>query len=148
MTVEVAPLPAEQTGNKPPRAEQKARKQQEQLARKEILAPVQRTLTLASIIVAIASVCTVVPFVLIVEACRELLADPVDTDRVWRLLWAAVIVLVVRGLLQVLALTWTHLVDAGFQLAVRRSLAAKLTKVPLGWFGRARLRRGEEVSPG
>lgn len=32
-------------------------------------------------------------------------------------------------------MTWTHLLDAGYQLAVRRALAAKLTRVPLGWFG-------------
>lgn len=135
MTVELAPLPAAETGNRPPKAVLKARKQQEALARKEILAPVQRTLTLASIVVAIASVCTVVPFVLIVAACRELLEDQADTDLVWRLLLAAVLVLVVRGLLQAAALTWSHLVDAGYQLTVRRLLAAKLTKVPLGWFG-------------
>ncbi|MEU7142862.1 ABC transporter ATP-binding protein [Nocardia sp. NPDC046473] len=135
MTVEVAPLPAAETGNRPPRAVQKARKQQEALARKEILAPVRRTLTLASVVMAVASVCAVVPFVLIVEACRELLADQVDTDRVWRLVWAAMLVLLARGLLQALALTWSHLVDAGYQLTVRRALAAKLTRVPLGWFG-------------
>lgn len=135
MTVEVAPLPAAETGNRPPRAVQKARKQQEALARKEILAPVRRTLTLASLVMAVASVCSVVPFILIVEACRELLADQVDTDRVWRLVWAAMIVLLARGLLQALALTWSHLVDAGYQLTVRRALAAKLTRVPLGWFG-------------
>ncbi|MFD6160258.1 ABC transporter ATP-binding protein [Nocardia sp. NPDC060256] len=135
MTVEVAPLPAAETGNRPPRAVQKARKQQEALARKEILAPVRRTLTLASMLMAVASVCAVVPFILIVEACRELLADQVDTDRVWRLVWAAMLVLLARGLLQALALTWSHLVDAGYQLTVRRALAAKLTRVPLGWFG-------------
>ncbi|MEU6188415.1 ABC transporter ATP-binding protein [Nocardia sp. NPDC047038] len=135
MTVEVAPLPAAQTGNRPPRAVLKERKQQEAQARKEILAPVRGPLTVASIVMAVASACAVVPFVLIVAACRELLEDQVDTDRVWRQLTIAVLVLVVRALLQAAALTWTHLVDAGYQLAVRRALAAKLTRVPLGWFG-------------
>ncbi|MFI9406400.1 ABC transporter ATP-binding protein [Nocardia sp. NPDC052316] len=135
MTVQVAPLPAAETGNRPPRAVQQARKKAEAAARKEILAPVRAALTLASLIMAVASICAVVPFVLIVEACRELLADQVDTDRVWRLVVAAMIVLVARGLLQALALTWSHLVDAGYQLTVRRALAAKLSRVPLGWFG-------------
>ncbi|MFE7744906.1 ABC transporter ATP-binding protein [Nocardia sp. NPDC057455] len=135
MTVEVAPLPAAQTGNRPPKAVLKERKQQEARARKEILAPVRGPLTVASVIMAVASACAVVPFVLIVAACRELLADHVDTDRVWRLLTIAVLVLVARALLQAAALTWTHLVDAGYQLTVRRALAAKLTRVPLGWFG-------------
>lgn len=135
MTVEAAPLTAADTGNRPPRAQQKAQKQREAQARKEILAPVNGALTVASLIVAVASVANVVPFVLIVEACRELLAARVDTDRVWTLLWSAVLVLVVRGLLQAVALSWSHHVDGGFQLAVRRSLADKLTRVPLGWFG-------------
>jgi ATP-binding cassette subfamily B protein/ATP-binding cassette subfamily B protein IrtA len=135
MTVEVAPLPAAQTGNRPPKTVLKERKQQEARARKEILAPVRGPLTVASVIMAVASACAVVPFVLIVEACRELLRDQVDTDRVWRLLTIAVLVLVARALLQAAALTWTHLVDAGYQLTVRRALAAKLARVPLGWFG-------------
>ncbi|WP_067571144.1 ABC transporter ATP-binding protein [Nocardia acidivorans] len=125
MTVEVAP----------DKAAAKARKQREARARKEILAPVGGVLTLASLLVAIASVCAVVPFLLIVSACRELLNDTVDTDRVWRLLLVAVVVLVARALLQAVALTWSHLVDAGFQLTLRRLLADKLTRVPLGWFG-------------
>lgn len=135
MTVEVAPLPAAETGNRPPRAVQKQRKQAETKARREILAPVRATLTIASLLVAIASVCVVVPFILIVEVCRELLRDPVDTDRVWRLLAIAVIVLAVQAGLQAVAMTWSHLTDAGYQLTVRRLLAGKLTRVPLGWFG-------------
>ncbi|MFC9661291.1 ABC transporter ATP-binding protein [Nocardia sp. NPDC127606] len=135
MTVQVAPPPGAESGNRLPKAAAKAQKQQEALARKEILAPVSGMLTVASLIVALASVCSVVPFLLIVAACRELLNSPVDTDRVWWLFGAAVIVLVVRALLQVVALSWSHAVDAGYQLTLRRLLAAKLTRVPLGWFG-------------
>ncbi|MEV6069876.1 ABC transporter ATP-binding protein [Nocardia sp. NPDC052001] len=132
MTVEVAPDKAARALEK---TEAKARKQREARARKEILAPVAGTLSLASLIVAVASVCAVVPFLLIVEACRELLRTQVDTDRVWRLLLIAVLVLVARAVLQAVALTWSHLVDAGYQLSLRRLLADKLTRVPLGWFG-------------
>ncbi|MBL1075261.1 ABC transporter ATP-binding protein [Nocardia sp. 2] len=138
MTVDVAPPPAAGESvpdGKTAKAEAKQRRQRESLARKEILAPVSGTLTLASLIVAVASICAVVPFLLIVEACRELLATTVDTDRVWRLLLIAVVLLVVRAVLQAVALTWSHLVDAGFQLTLRRLLADKLTRVPLGWFG-------------
>ncbi|MCX4093144.1 ABC transporter ATP-binding protein [Nocardia sp. alder85J] len=137
MTVEAAPLPAADTGNRPPRSVVKQRKARETAARKEILAPVQRTLTGASVIVFLTSVGAVVPFILIVEACRELLAPHPDTDRVWRLLGLAVAVLVVRALWQAVALTWSHLSDARFQLTVRRTLAEKLTRVPLGWFERS-----------
>ncbi|MEV4153907.1 ABC transporter ATP-binding protein [Nocardia salmonicida] len=135
MTVQVAPPPGAESGNRLPKAAAKAQKQREALARKEILAPVAGMLTVASLIVALASVCSVVPFILIVAACRELLNSPVDTDRVWWLFGAAVLVLVVRAFLQVVALSWSHAVDAGYQLTLRRLLAAKLTRVPLGWFG-------------
>ncbi|WP_405149725.1 ABC transporter ATP-binding protein/permease [Nocardia salmonicida] len=135
MTVQVAPPPGAEPGNRLPKAAAKAQKQREALARKEILAPVSGMLTVASLIVALASVCSVVPFLLIVAACRELLNSPADTDRVWWLFGAAVLVLVVRAFLQVVALSWSHAVDAGYQLTLRRLLAAKLTRVPLGWFG-------------
>ncbi|MEV0252312.1 ABC transporter ATP-binding protein [Nocardia sp. NPDC050712] len=134
MTVEVTPLPAAETGNRKPKAQAKTRKQQEAQARKEILAPVRTPLLLASVIMAVASVCLVLPFVFVVDACRELLADQVDTDRVWRLLALAGLVLGARALLQAIALTWSHLVDGSYQLSLRRLLAAKLTRVPLGWF--------------
>ncbi|MFD6353625.1 ABC transporter transmembrane domain-containing protein [Nocardia tengchongensis] len=92
-------------------------------------------LTAAGLIVAVAAVCSVVPFLLIVSACRELLRDTPDADRVWRLLLIAVLVLVARAILQTVALTWSHAVDARYQLTLRRLLADKLTRVPLGWFG-------------
>ncbi|MGW4367616.1 ABC transporter ATP-binding protein [Nocardia takedensis] len=142
MTVEVTSQPATETGNRPPnavgeddKARARAEKRRQALASKEILAPVRGALTAASAVMALAAICTVTPFILIVAACRELLEPEVDTDAVWRLVWAAVAVLAVRGLLQAGALTWSHLVDAGYQLTVRRALAAKLTRVPLGWFG-------------
>ncbi|WP_280377816.1 ABC transporter ATP-binding protein [Nocardia wallacei] len=118
----------------PDRVALKQRKKADAAARKQILAPVNGALTLASLVIVLASVCAVVPFVLIVEACRELLSTPVDSDRVWVLVISAVVVLVVRGLLEAGALVWTHLLDARFQLTLRQLLAAKLTRVPLGWF--------------
>lgn len=135
MTVQVAPPPGAESGNRPPRAVAKAKKKAEAAARKEILAPVSGMLTVASLIVAVASVCAVVPFILIVEACRELLSTPVDTGRVWWLFGAAVAVLILRAILQVVTLLWSHAADANHQLSLRRQLATKLTRVPLGWFG-------------
>ncbi|MFE2958666.1 ABC transporter ATP-binding protein [Nocardia tengchongensis] len=117
------------------KAEAKARRRREAAARKEILAPVAGPLTAAGLVVAVAAVCSVVPFLLIVSACRELLRDTPDADRVWRLLLIAVLVLVARAILQTVALTWSHAVDARYQLTLRRLLADKLTRVPLGWFG-------------
>ncbi|WP_245557870.1 ABC transporter transmembrane domain-containing protein [Nocardia thailandica] len=135
MTVEEAALPAARAGNRPPREAAKAKKQAEARARQEIMAPVRVPLLIASLLTVLVSAATVVPFVLVVEACRELLDDPIDTDRVWRLFLLAALVLAGRAVLQAVILTGTHLVDGGFQLAVRRRLARKLSRVPLGWFG-------------
>ena len=140
MTVDIEPVESQDTAAKPAeplqpdRVALKQQKRADGLARKQILAPVSSTLTWASLLVVLSSVCSVVPFILIVEACRELLSTPIDTGRVWWLVIAAVLVLVLRGLLQVVALVWTHAVDASFQLGLRQMLAAKLTRVPLGWF--------------
>ncbi|MGW4247197.1 ABC transporter ATP-binding protein [Nocardia sp. NPDC004722] len=145
MTVESPPAVEAQTLDPGPgaaeggapdaKAEAKARRRREAQARKEILAPVSGPLSIAGVIVAVAAVCSVLPFLLIVSACRELLAATPDADRVWRLLLFAVLVLVVRAILQAAALTWSHAVDARYQLSLRRLLADKLTRVPLGWFG-------------
>ncbi|MFE3188798.1 ABC transporter ATP-binding protein [Nocardia sp. NPDC059240] len=145
MTVESPPAVEAQTLDPGPgaadggvpdaKAEAKARRRREAQARKEILAPVSGPLTIAGLIVAVAAVCSVLPFLLIVSACRELLAATPDTDRVWRLLLFAVLVLVARAVLHAAALTWSHAVDARYQLSLRRLLADKLTRVPLGWFG-------------
>ncbi|PSR63822.1 ABC transporter ATP-binding protein [Nocardia sp. MDA0666] len=118
----------------PDRVALKQQRRADGLARKQVLAPVNGALSLASLVVVVSSICAVVPFILIVEACRELLSAPIDKDRVWTLVIAAVVVLVLRGLLQAAALVWTHMVDAKFQLTLRQLLAAKLTRVPLGWF--------------
>ncbi|OZF26335.1 ABC transporter ATP-binding protein [Rhodococcus sp. 14-2483-1-2] len=134
MTVRSGPLAAGEAGNRLPRTVAKQKKKEEADARREILAPVRTALNTASVIVAVASVCAVVPFVLIVELCRELLSEEVDTTRVSQLLSAAVITLGLRIVLQAVAMTLSHLTDAGFQLSVRRALAEKLTRVPLGWF--------------
>ncbi|NKY89556.1 ABC transporter ATP-binding protein [Nocardia veterana] len=125
---------APDTALEPDRVALKQQRRADGIARKQVLAPVSGALTLAGLVIVLSSVCAVVPFILIVEACRELLGRPIDEGRVWGLVIAAVVVLALRGLLQAAALVWTHLVDASFQLTLRQLLAAKLTRVPLGWF--------------
>ncbi|OHV48852.1 ABC transporter [Pseudofrankia sp. BMG5.36] len=123
------------SANPPPdRAALKQQARRDKAAAKQLLAPVSRSISLAGLLVAVAAVCAVVPLVLIVEACRRLSREPVDTGTVTGLVVAAFLVLAFRGLLQVIGLVWAHQIDAGFQLSLRRQLAAKLSRVPLGWF--------------
>ena len=98
------------------------------------LGPVKTRLTLASAIVALASLCAVVPFILIAEMSRELLSTTPDPTRVRMLLLTALGILGLRGLLSSAAMLWSHMIDADHQYTLRQLLAAKLTRVPLGWF--------------
>ncbi|MFE7195096.1 ABC transporter ATP-binding protein [Microbacterium oxydans] len=111
-----------------------ASKRRQRTADAYALGPVKTRLALASAIVAVASLCAVVPFILIAEMGRELLSGTADWPRVWMLLLIALGILGVRGLLSSAAMLWSHVIDAGHQFTLRRLLAAKLTRVPLGWF--------------
>lgn len=113
-------------------ADPRAVKRAEREARAFILAPISGRLTVASLIVLVASVCAVAPFVLIVEASRLLLDG--DPGAARRTALIAIAVLGVRGLLYSGSLLWTHFLDNRNQLTLRTMLAAKLTRVPLGWF--------------
>ncbi|MBF6209739.1 ABC transporter ATP-binding protein [Nocardia puris] len=122
------------TGDRPETvADPKQAKQAEKAARAAILAPVRGRLAIASAIVFASAVCAVLPFVLIVEAARRLLDG--DTTAVWQPVLVALILLGLRGMLYSGALLWTHVIDADNQLHLRQSLADKLRRVPLGWFG-------------
>ncbi|WP_217181105.1 ABC transporter ATP-binding protein [Streptomyces sp. AC495_CC817] len=109
-------------------------RERQRRADRRILGPVSARLTTASAVVAIASLCAVVPFILIAEVCRELLVRPTDWEGVWTLLLSALVILGVRGLLQSGAMLWSHLIDSAHQFTLRQLLAGKLSRVPLGWF--------------
>lgn len=115
-------------------AARRTAKERQRRADRQILGALSSRLTVASVIVAIASLCAVVPFILIAEVCRELLGATPEWSRVWMLLLTALGILGVRGLLQSGALLWSHLIDAEHQYTLRQLLAAKLSRVPLGWF--------------
>ncbi|CAM2839704.1 ABC transporter ATP-binding protein [Skermania piniformis] len=116
----------------PDRVALRARYKREAAAAKQVLAPVQGSLRLATLLTVLASVAAVVPFILIAAGCAALLDD--EFDRAKRLIVVAFVILALRGLLQAGASILAHLVDARFQLDLRRGIAAKLTRVPLGWF--------------
>ena len=116
------------------KAARTAARRRQRAADAATLGPVKTRLTLASAIVALASLCAVVPFILIAEMSRELLSATPDPTRVRMLLLTALGILGLRGLLSSAAMLWSHMIDADHQYTLRQLLAAKLTRVPLGWF--------------
>lgn len=115
-------------------AERREAKTRQREADRAILGPASARLTAASAVVVVASLCAVVPFILIAEVCRALLMTTPDWARVWGLVVAALAILGLHGLLQSGAVLWSHLIDSGHQFTLRQLLAAKLSRVPLGWF--------------
>lgn len=84
---------------------------------------------------AVAAICGVVPFIAVAEIGRALLSsEGADSGRIWWIAGAAVGALGLRLLLQMTALLTTHFADVKLQLELRRRMAQRLSRVPLGWF--------------
>lgn len=128
------PASASAPAAKAAKAAKKADRSEEAVARREVLAPVRPHLAVAAVLVFLSSICTVLPYLLIVEAARVMLDGRVEAA--WPLLGWAVAAFAARALLYSGALFWTHLVDADNQLNLRRLIADTLRRVPLGWFGK------------
>jgi ATP-binding cassette subfamily B protein len=100
----------------------------------------------------IGSLAGLAPLLAVVELGRALLApEPVDHDHVWFVVLAGVVGLFVRLVFTAASSGIGHLVDNTVQLALRRALAARLGRVPIGWFSRRRTGElakvvGEDVS--
>lgn len=99
----------------------------------ELLRPLRGTLRLAAALQVVLTLAELVPFVLLAEVGRRLLAgEPVDDQ--WPLARTALMILGAASLLASALMLWLHVVDARFARTVRRRLLAKLSRLPLGWF--------------
>lgn len=103
-------------------------------ARSRLLQPVRGTLVGAGILQGLASLCSIIPFLVVVEIARELLTEAPDGDRVWLLVGVTLGLLGARLTLASIAMLWTHVVDAAYTTELRRTVATRLSRVPLGWF--------------
>ncbi len=103
-------------------------------ARRRVLGPVRGTLIGAGVLQFVAALANVIPFLVVVEIARELLGGAADPARVWGLVLMAVVGLGLRVTASALALFWTHVGDARYGAELRALLAAKFSRLPLGWF--------------
>lgn len=99
----------------------------------DLLAPVKPTLKIAGALQALITIAQLVPFVLITELARRLLAGRPAGDLISLGAWALGILATTSVLASVLA-WWLHRVDARFSYTLRARLVDKLARVPLGWF--------------
>ncbi|EME19543.1 ABC transporter ATP-binding protein [Rhodococcus triatomae] len=107
----------------------------ERQALRELLAPVRTQTRVAMAMQVVAAFATIVPYVAIAELGKTLLADgPVDSQRVWTIVWIVVAGLGLRAGFGGGALMVTHFADVRLQAILRRRIAATLGRLPLGWF--------------
>ena len=120
-----------------PGADPKAESKANAAALRDLLAPVRGRIRIARLLQLIASAATVVPFIGIVELGRTLLADgPLDTRRVWLIVWIVLSGLGIRAFFGGLALVVTHFADVNLQASLRRRIVDTLARLPLSWFSR------------
>ena len=102
---------------------------------RRLIAPVRGRLWLACALHALGAVAGVAPFIAVVELGRILLAaGPIDPARAWWVAGLAVGALALRLVCLMASGGLTHLADLDLQLDLRRRMAARLSKAPLGWF--------------
>ncbi|MEU1878925.1 ABC transporter ATP-binding protein [Streptosporangium sp. NPDC020072] len=104
-----------------------------------LLRPYRWSFTAVVILQVIGAVAGLAPLLAVVELGRALLASgPIDHDRVWFVVIAGAAGLLVRLLFTAASSGIGHLLDGQVQLALRRHLAERLGRVPIGWFSRRR----------
>ncbi|MFI7538394.1 ABC transporter ATP-binding protein [Streptosporangium sp. NPDC049376] len=104
-----------------------------------LLRPYRWSFAAVVILQVIGAVAGLAPLLAVVELGRALLASgPIDHDRVWFVVIAGAAGLLVRLLFTAASSGIGHLLDGQVQLALRRHLAERLGRVPIGWFSRRR----------
>lgn len=87
----------------------------------------------------VGSVAGLAPLLAVVELGRTLLSPgPIDHGHVWAVVLVGAVGLLVRLLCTAASSGIGHLLDGRVQLSFRRQLAARLGRVPIGWFSRRR----------
>ncbi|NNH73599.1 ABC transporter ATP-binding protein [Nocardia uniformis] len=100
-----------------------------------VLAPVRGRLAVAAGLQLLAALAGLAPYIAVVEIARELLGGTtVDRGAIWAWVAVAVIGFAIRTVGVAAAYTLSHIADADVGLAIRRDMAQRLGRVPLGWF--------------
>lgn len=103
----------------------------------ELLRPVRGALITAMSCQAVSALAGIVPLIAVVELGRVLLAPgPPDAAHAWTVAMVGAGALLVRLAFLLAAGALSHYADNDLQLHLRRALADRLGRVPLGWFGR------------
>ncbi|MEQ4304250.1 ABC transporter ATP-binding protein [Plantactinospora sp. B6F1] len=117
-----------------------------------LLRPHLRGFAAVVVLQVVGAVAGLAPLLAVVELGRTLLSPgPTDHGHVWTVVIAGAVGLFVRLPCTAASSALGHLLDGRVQLTFRRQLAARLGRVPIGWFSRRRTGElakvvGEDVS--
>lgn len=100
----------------------------------ELLASIRWKLRVAGVMQAFISIMQLIPFVLLAEVGRRLLEGQTQWQAFRTPVLGALVSFGGAALLSAALMVWLHTVDAGFGRDLRRSVIAKLARLPLGWF--------------
>lgn len=100
----------------------------------ELLGSLRWKLRAAGVLQALVSLIRIAPFILLAEIGRRLLDGRSDWQGYQALVIATLVLFSAGAILSTALMLWLHLVDASFGLELRRTVIAKLTRLPLGWF--------------
>ncbi|MGX1773510.1 ABC transporter ATP-binding protein [Nocardia brasiliensis] len=104
-----------------------------------LVRPYVPAFALVAVLQIVGAVAGLAPLLAVVELGRTLLSPgPVDEEHVWTVVLIGAGGLLVRLLFTGASSGVGHLLDARVQLLFRRLLAARLGRVPIGWFARRR----------
>ncbi|WP_101789714.1 ABC transporter ATP-binding protein [Nonomuraea indica] len=104
-----------------------------------LLRPHVRSFAAVVILQVVGALAGLAPLLAVVELGRVLLsAGPVDRGHVWTVVIGGVVGLLVRLVFTAASSGVGHVLDGRVQLSLRRRLAARLGRVPIGWFSRRR----------
>ncbi|MEV5976601.1 ABC transporter ATP-binding protein [Streptomyces sp. NPDC052114] len=103
-------------------------------ALRAVLRPVRGRIAFGVALQALAGIASLGSFIAIHPLAVALLADDPDESTVWWTVGFAALALVVRFVAQAVSHLLMHDADMEFQLRLRRRIARRLSRVPLGWF--------------
>ncbi|KPI01150.1 Xenobiotic-transporting ATPase [Actinobacteria bacterium OK074] len=100
-----------------------------------LLAPVRPKIVAATLLSALSAVVGLVPFAAVYLLARELSHAEPDHTAVWTIVGVTLGAAVARFLIGGLAVTLAHGADTELQTLLRRTMAERLSRAPLGWLG-------------
>ncbi|PWG12728.1 ABC transporter [Streptomyces sp. V2] len=99
----------------------------------DLTAEVRPRVVTAAVLAAVSGIASLVPFAAVHQLAVALSGNDPDRREVWTIVAVTVAAVVVQFLSHGIAVSLSHRADMDMQLRLRRSMAERLSRAPLGW---------------